>query len=76
MYISKVAYVSAKNLEKLQNELNKAEFDSEEHYDNSYDYELWIEVEEEVLEFLNSNYLTNEEVQQINKNEVDSIIFY
>ena len=76
MYISKVAYVSVKNLEKLQNELNKTGFDSDEHYDNSYDYELWIEVEDEILEFLNGNYLTNEEVQQINKNEVDTIIFY
>ena len=76
MYIEKIAYVSASDYDKLQADLKKKGFEASEHYDNSYDYELWVEVEEEVLNFLENEYLTTEEKELIEKEQVEKIIFY
>lgn len=81
MTFTKLAYVFTKSFNEIISALDECGFTDtySEHTDSSNEAELWVELDEEkwVLDCLKNNgFLTQNEVNEIIYNDVDTILFY
>jgi len=76
MTISKVAYVQVPSYVNLFRFLNKNDIDYSHHKDGADENEVWIEINNEVINTLSGEFLNNQESQQCAEENVEYIIFY
>lgn len=76
MQTMNIAYIDVENLNETKLELNECEIVYSEHRDGCQEEELWIEISEEVIEYLSGKGLVDEDERDTIVNSIETVVVY